>query len=67
MRFTSAIVGGILYYVIISLVLRMGLKADDLKLLTAIVVAIFLGIPFWKKSIMDSRIKKGVESNVKNQ
>ena len=66
-RFTSAIVGGILYYVIISLVLRMGLKADDLKLLTALVVAIFLGIPFWKKSIMDSRIKKGVESNVKNQ
>ena len=66
-RFTSAIVGGILYNVIISLVLRMGLKADDLKLLTAIVVAIFLGIPFWKKSIMDSRIKKGVESNVKNQ
>ena len=66
-RLTSAIVGGILYYVIISLVLRMGLKADDLKLLTALVVAIFLGIPFWKKSIMDSRIKKGVESDVKNK
>ena len=61
-RLLSAVVGGILYYIIITLVLRLGLKADDLKLLTAVVVAIFLGIPFWKKSISNSRIKKEVKS-----
>ena len=61
-RLLSAVVGGILYYIIITLVLRLGLKADDLKLLTAVVVAIFLGIPFWKNSISNSRIKKEVKS-----
>ena len=61
-RLVSAVVGGILYYIIITFVLRLGLKADDLKLLTALVVAIFLGIPFWKKSLSNSRIKKEVKS-----
>ena len=28
--------------------LRMGLSTDDLKLLTALVVALFLAIPYWK-------------------
>ena len=31
-----------------NFVLRMGLSTDDLKLLTALVVAVFLTIPYWK-------------------
>ena len=30
------------------MVLRLGLDTIDLKLLTALVVAIFLSIPYWK-------------------
>ncbi len=63
LRLTSAVVGGILYYIIITLVLRMGLKADDLKLLSAIVVAIFLGIPYWKSKISISKSAKGGKEN----
>lgn len=59
LRLASAVVGGILYYIIITLVLRMGLKADDLKLLSAVVVAVFLGIPYWKSRISQSRTAKG--------
>ena len=33
----------------------MGLNANDLKLLTAVVVAVFLGIPYWKKKIAERR------------
>ena len=33
---------------VIQVVLRMGLSTDDLKLLTALVVALFLAIPYWK-------------------
>ena len=58
LRLFSAVIGGILYYIIITLVLRMGLKADDLKLLSAIVVAIFLGIPYWKQRLAETRTKK---------
>lgn len=63
LRLVSAVVGGILYYIIITLVLMMGLKADDLKLLSALVVAIFLGIPYWKSRISQSRTAKGGKTN----
>lgn len=59
MRLLSAVVGGILYYIIITLVLRMGLKADDLKLLSAMVVAIFLAVPFWKGKFASGKLKGG--------
>ena len=48
MKLASCIIGAIIYYVVITLVLRLGLESTDLKLLTALVVAIFLTIPYWK-------------------
>ena len=57
LRLFSAVVGGVIYYVVISLVLKLGLDANDLKLLTAAVVAFFLGIPYWKSKVMSKRIK----------
>lgn len=50
LRLTGVVCGGIIYYVVITFVLRLGLNANDLKLLSAIVVAIFLAIPYWKKT-----------------
>ena len=41
-------VGAVIYYAVITLVLRLGLETTDLKLLTALVVAVFLAIPYWK-------------------
>ena len=55
LKLLSAVIGGIIYYVVITLVLQMGLNANDLKLLTAVVVAIFLGIPYWKGKIAERR------------
>lgn len=48
LRLTAAVFGGIIYYIAITAVLRMGLNANDLKLFSALVVAFFLGIPHWK-------------------
>lgn len=48
LKLLSAIIGAIIYYVVITLVLRLGLESTDLKLLTALVVAVFLTIPYWK-------------------
>lgn len=45
MRFTSIVVGSILYRIIVAVVLQLGLNTDDLKLLTAILVAIALTVP----------------------
>ena len=44
----SVIAGAILYYLVLSVVLWLKFTSDDLKLFSAIVVAIFLSIPYLK-------------------
>lgn len=51
-KLTSVVVGSVIYRVIIAIVLQMGLKSTDLKLLTALMVAIALAIPVVKKKVM---------------
>lgn len=47
----GSIVGGaIIYYLVIALVLQMGLSTTDLKLFSAITVAVFLAIPYIKSN-----------------
>lgn len=58
LRLTAAVIGGIIYYVVVTLVVSLGLPSEDLKLFTAIVVAIFLGVPFWRNKIAAKRVKK---------
>lgn len=45
MRLTSIVIGSIIYRMIVAIVLQMGLSTDDLKLLTAIIVAVALTVP----------------------
>ena len=45
----SVILGSIVYRIIIAIVLQLGLKSTDLKLLTAVIVAIALSIPVIRK------------------
>ena len=56
LRLFTAVVGGIVYYVVITLVLKLGMNANDLKLFSALIVALFLGIPYWKRQFMSSRV-----------
>ena len=52
----SVIAGAILYYLVLSVVLWLKFPSDDLKLFSAIVVAIFLSIPYLK----EKHSRKGV-------
>ena len=47
----SVVFGSIIYRIVIAIVLEMGLKSTDLKLLTALVVAIALSVPVFKSKI----------------
>lgn len=55
----STILGGIIYYLIISLVLQAGLDTNDLKLFSALVVAAALAVPNLKKSSAPKHNKGG--------
>ena len=51
LRLLSAVIGGVIYYIVMTFVIQLGLDANDLKLFSAVVVAIFLGIPYWKSKL----------------
>ena len=59
----AAVIGAIIYYMVIQVVLRLGLDPNDLKLLTALVVAVFLSIPFWKSQYFTKAVRKGGTSH----
>ncbi len=56
--------GSILYYIVLQVVIWLGAKPDQLKLFSALMVAIFLAIPYWKdKYLGRPAIKKGGANN----
>lgn len=57
LRLLAVAIGGVIYYIVITLVLRLGFNANDLKLFTALVVALFLGVPYWKNKIAAKTVK----------
>lgn len=55
----SVSIGSIVYYLVLQVVIWMGIDTDLLKLLSAVVVAIFLAIPVWKARYFTKPVKKG--------
>ncbi|MCI8477474.1 MAG: ABC transporter permease [Oscillospiraceae bacterium] len=58
LKLLSAVIGAIIYYIVIQIVLRLGLDTNDLKLLTALVVAVFLAVPYWKGRYFSKPVKR---------
>ena len=64
--FAFTVVGGIIYYLVVITVLWLKLNSNDLKLFTAIIVALFLAIPYLReqsKTSFRKLKKKGSEQN----
>ncbi|MFR2095517.1 ABC transporter permease [Eubacterium sp.] len=57
LKLLSVAIGGIIYYIVMQFVISLGLNTDDLKLLTAAVVAIFLGIPYLRARYAETHVK----------
>ncbi len=57
LKLLACVIGAIIYYAVITLVLRLGLETTDLKLLTALVVALFLTVPYWKGKYFSKPVK----------
>ncbi len=54
----SVVFGSIIYRIIIAIVLQLGMKSQDLKLLSAIIVTIALSVPVLKKKVAKSKKRK---------
>ena len=46
----AVVIGAVVYYMVLQIVLQLGLNTNDLKLFTALIVALFLSIPHWKST-----------------
>ncbi len=58
-KLLAAALGGVVYYIVYQTVILLGLDADLLKMLSAVVVAIFLAVPYWKKKYFTKAAKGG--------
>ena len=52
------VLGGVLYYIVVVVVLWLKLNSNDLKLFTAIIVAVFLAVPHFRDRAQNSFRKK---------
>ena len=48
LKLTGVAIGAVIYYIVIQVVLWLGLNTNLLKLLSALIVAVFLAVPYWK-------------------
>ena len=48
-RMSFAVLGGVMYYLVVVVVLWLRLNSNDLKLITAIIVALFLAVPYLRE------------------
>lgn len=62
-RLIGVILGGIIYFLVYQLVLFFDINADLLKMLSAAIIAVFLGIPYLKKRYGKKKVNKGVKTN----
>lgn len=63
LKLVSVVLGAIIYYVVYQIVIGLGMSGDDMKLITALIVAIFLAIPYWKGKYFNKSAKKGGATN----
>lgn len=63
LKLLAVALGAIIYYLVIQIVLTLGMNSNDLKMLSAIVVAVFLAVPYWKGKYWNKSDKKGEAKN----
>ena len=51
--------GAVIYYLVLQVVIWLGVDTDLLKMFSAIVVAIFLAIPYWKSRSFAKPVRRG--------
>ncbi|MCI6552972.1 MAG: ABC transporter permease [Lachnospiraceae bacterium] len=63
-KLAGVVLGSILYYLVLQTVIWLGIDTNLLKLLSALVVAVFLAIPYWKSRYFNRpSLKKGGRAN----
>ena len=63
LKLAGVAIGAVIYYIVLQIVLWLGLNTNLLKLLSALIVAVFLAIPHWKGAMAARHGGKGGASH----
>ena len=63
LKILSIAIGSVIYYLVLQIVIWMGIDTDLLKMFSALVVAVFLAIPYWKRKYFSKPVKRGGSAN----
>ena len=63
LKLLAVAIGAVLYYLVYQVVIWLGLNPDDMKLVTALIVAAFLAIPYWKSRYFSKAGKRGAQTH----
>lgn len=67
LKLLSVVLGAVIYYVVLQVVIWFGLDTDLLKMLSAVVVALFLALPYWKAKYLAKPVKRGVVQDARSK
>lgn len=59
LRLLSTVIGSVIYFIVYTIVIWAGLSTTDLKLFSAVIVAIFLSVPYIKSTYFKKKAKGG--------
>ncbi len=66
LKLLSVSLGAIIYYIVVQAVIVLGFDANLLKLLSALIVAVFLAVPYWKNKIAQKHVKSDDKGGADN-
>lgn len=66
LKLLSIVFGSVIYYFVLQIVIWLGVDTDLLKMFSALVVAVFLAVPYWKGTYFSKPVKKGGKENAGN-
>ena len=49
LKLLAVSIGAVIYYFVLQIVLQLGLNTNDLKLITPLIVALFLAVPYLRE------------------
>lgn len=66
LRMLGVVLGAIIYFCVIAIVLWLGLETTDMKLISALIVALFLAVPHLKGKFLATHVKRTTKGGGKN-
>ncbi len=68
LKLLSVVAGGVIYYIVYQTVIYLGLDTNYLKLISAVLVALFLAVPYWKTKMFakGKKVGKGASAHAGN-